>query len=66
MEIIQLYPYLKNGEVWQDIAQELSDYKIKLTSDDDHWMNTCIEESQEQLEKAIYNQTLYSQEIKNK
>ena len=25
MEIIQLYPYLKNGEIWQDIKQELED-----------------------------------------
>ena len=23
MEIIQLYPYLKNGEVWRDIKEEL-------------------------------------------
>ena len=25
MEIIQLYPYLKNGEIWRDIKQELED-----------------------------------------
>lgn len=25
MEIIQLYPYLKNGEIWLDIQQELKD-----------------------------------------
>ena len=25
MEIIQLYPYLKNGEIWLDIKQELED-----------------------------------------
>ena len=25
MELIQLYPFLKNGEIWQDIKQELDD-----------------------------------------
>lgn len=45
MEIIQLYPYLKNGEVWLDIKEELRDLGIKPTFDDSHWMNTCIEES---------------------
>lgn len=25
MEIIQLYPYLKNGELWLDIKEELED-----------------------------------------
>lgn len=25
MEIIQLYPYLKNGEIWRDIKQECID-----------------------------------------
>ena len=25
MEIIQLYPYLKNGEIWRDIQEELRD-----------------------------------------
>lgn len=47
MEIIQLYPYLKNGEIWLDIKEEMSDFQIKPTSDDAHWMNTCIEESRE-------------------
>ena len=25
MEVIQLYPYLKNGEIWADIKLELAD-----------------------------------------
>ena len=45
MEVIQLYPYLKNGELWRDIKQELEDQNIRPTSDDKHWMETCIEES---------------------
>jgi hypothetical protein len=28
MEIIQLYPYLKNGEIWRDIKQECEDKVI--------------------------------------
>jgi len=55
MEIIQLYPYLKNGEIWRDIKQELEDKNIKATSDDQHWMETCIEEAQEQTEQALHN-----------
>jgi hypothetical protein len=47
IEIIQLYPYLKNGEIWRDIKEELVDSNIKPTSDDKHWMETCIEESRE-------------------
>ncbi len=30
MEIIQLYPYLKNGEIWLDIKEELEDI-VSLT-----------------------------------
>lgn len=66
MEVIQLYPYLKNGEVWLDIKQELDDKQVKLTQDDDHWLHTCIEESAEQVENAIYNQNLYASEIEGK
>ena len=63
MEIIQLYPYIKNGEIWKDIKEELEDINIKPTSDDDHWLETCVEESNEHLENAVYNQNLYYQEI---
>ena len=66
MEIIQLYPYLKNGEIWKDIKQELTDTNVKPTSDDEHWMETWIEEADEHLENAIYNQNLFSQEIQIK
>ena len=31
MEIIQLYPYLKNGEIWLDIKEELEDTVIELS-----------------------------------
>jgi hypothetical protein len=47
MEIIQLYPYLKNGEIWRDIKEEFDDTNLKPTSDDKHWLETCIEESRE-------------------
>lgn len=63
MELIQLYPYLRNGEIWKDTKEELIDVNLKPTSDDEHWLETCIEESDEHLENAIYNQNLYSQEI---
>lgn len=38
IEVIQLYPYLKNGETWRDIEEEFEDTNLKPTSDDAHWM----------------------------
>ena len=54
MELIQLFPYLKNGEIWKDIKQEIDDMDCKATSDDKHWLETAVELSNEQAEKAIY------------
>ena len=64
MEIIQLYPYLKNGEIWQDIKQELEDNNVKPTSDDANWMNSGIEGAQEQTEQAIANQQKLLSDLK--
>ena len=64
MEIIQLYPYLKNGEIWMDIKQELEDGNIKPTSDDANWMNSGIEGAYEQTEQAVVNQKKLLSELK--
>jgi len=66
IEIIQLYPYLKNGEIWRDIAEEFEDTNLKPTSDDRHWMETSIEESREQTEAAIYDQQVLAGEMRSK
>lgn len=66
MEVIQLYPYLKNGEIWRDIAEYFEDKNIRPTSDDKHWMETCIEESREQTEAAIFDQQVLAGEMKQK
>ena len=66
IEIIQLYPYLKNGEIWRDIQEEFDDQNLKPTSDDRHWMETCIEESREQTEAAIYDQQVLAGEMRAK
>ena len=58
LEIIQIFPFLKNGEIWKDVKQELEETSVKSTTDDRHWMETCIEEANEQAESAIFNQTL--------
>jgi len=44
--------------VWKDIKQELENEQVRPTMDDKHWMDTCIEEANEQAESAIYNQSL--------
>lgn len=66
IEVIQLYPYLKNGEIWRDIQEEFEDNNIRPTSDDRHWMETCIEESREQTEAAIFDQQVQAGEMKAK
>ena len=66
IEIIQLYPYLKNGEIWRDVEEEFEDTNLKPTSDDKHWMETCIEESREQTEAAIYDQQVLAGEMRAK
>jgi len=66
MEIIQLYPFLKNGEIWQDIKQELDDLNVKPTGDDAHWMESCIEEAFEQTCQAVKNQKKLDQEVRIK
>jgi len=52
MEVIQLYPYFKNGEIWSDIREELEDMNCQPCSDDAHWMDTVIEETEEQAIQA--------------
>lgn len=66
MEVIMYYPYLKNGEIWRDISEELVDNNVKATSDDRHWMMTCIEEATEQTEASVYDQTVIYDEIRGK
>lgn len=66
IEVIQLYPYLKNGEIWRDIQEEFEDNALKATSDDRHWMETCIEESREQTQAAIFDQQVLSGEMRAK
>lgn len=66
MEMIQLYPYLKNGEIWKDIKQELDDMNVKPTSDDKNWMDSSIEGASEQTEQAIVNQSKLLAEVRNK
>lgn len=63
MELVQLYPYLKNGEIWKDIKQELDDLNVKATSDDKHWMDSAIELSNEQTEKAVKAQQKILNEV---
>lgn len=52
MEVIQLYPFFKNGEIWTDIKEELEDLNCQPCGDDAHWMETIIEETQEQAIQA--------------
>lgn len=66
IEIIQLYPYLKNGEIWRDINEEFEDTNMRPTSDDKHWLETCIEESREQTEAAIFDQQVIAGEMQAK
>ena len=66
LDVIQIYPLLKNGEIWRKNKEYLDSTNNKPTSDDKHLMETCIEEAKEQAEAVIYNQKLFAQDVKNK
>lgn len=44
--------------MWKDIKQELEEMAVKPIMDDRHWMDTSIEEANEQAELAIVNQSI--------
>eukprot|EP01017_Pseudomicrothorax_dubius_P021573 TRINITY_DN23227_c0_g1_i2.p1 TRINITY_DN23227_c0_g1~~TRINITY_DN23227_c0_g1_i2.p1 ORF type:complete len:284 (-),score=84.64 TRINITY_DN23227_c0_g1_i2:85-936(-) len=62
LEIIQFYPNLKLGEIWQDIRDELIQNKVKPTFDDYHWMATAVEEFQERVLSCVATQSLIAKE----
>jgi len=57
-----LYPYFKNGEIWSDVKEELEDMNCQPCSDDAHWMETMIEETEEQaIQAAVVQTKLYEE-----
>jgi len=64
LEVIQIYPQLKMGEIWCEIQEELGDFKIRPTSDDLHWMLTSIEEFEELVLNCVNTQKMISRESK--
>ncbi|KRX04785.1 Armadillo-type fold [Pseudocohnilembus persalinus] len=62
IEVIQMYPHFKIGEIWTEIKYELDQQGIKPISDDQHWMVTAIEEFQEQILNCINTQSLIARE----
>ena len=47
LEIVQMYPEFKIGEIWNDIKDDIKEMGVKVTSDDLNWMMTCIERAGE-------------------
>lgn len=43
MEVVQMYPHFKIGEIWSQIKLQLKNENIEPTKDDKHWMETSIE-----------------------
>lgn len=62
LEIIQIYPQLRIGEIWQEINDELIAKGIKPTSDDEHWMLTSIEEFNELVLSCVNTQKMIARE----
>lgn len=58
IEVIQLYPHFKIGEIWREIKYDLEQSRVKPTSDDYHWMMTSIEESEELVMNCMNTQGL--------
>ncbi len=64
IEVIQLYPYLKNGEIWRDIEEEFEDTNTKATSDDKPWMATWIKASRDQTHTKSHRKVITSIDMK--
>ena len=62
LEIIQIYPQLRIGEIWKEIQLELVQKGVEPTSDDDHWMLMSIEEFNELVMTCANTQKLIARE----
>ncbi len=62
IEVIQMYPHFKIGEIWKDTQVKLKRQNVKPTSDDYHWMMTNIEEFQEIVQAVTNTQTMIAKE----
>lgn len=63
MEVIQLYPHFKMGEIWSEIESGLKEEGIEPTTDDKHWLRTSMEEFNEQMNNCINTQSLIKREF---
>lgn len=64
LEVLQVYPHFKMGEIWNDIKWELDNERVKPTSDDYHWMMTNIEEIQDIAVNCVNTQQLIAREFR--
>ena len=63
LEVIQMYPHFKMGEIWGDIKRQLRDGSVEPTEDDSHWMETALEEFEEQMGNCVNTQELIMREF---
>ena len=63
IEVIQMYPHFKMGQIWGEIKNSLKAQDIEPTEDDRHWMETSIEEFQQQISNCVNTQTLIMKEF---
>lgn len=59
-----MYPHFKIGEIWSQIRLQLKQENLEPTIDDKHWMETSIEEFEEQMNNCINTQTLIMKEFR--
>ena len=58
-----MYPHFKMGEIWGEIKEQLEQEGVKPTRDDEHWMETAIEEFEEQMSNCVNTQQLIMREF---
>lgn len=58
-----MYPHFKMGEIWGDIKKQLKEAEITPTQDDVHWMETSLEEFEEQISNCVNTQQLIMKEF---
>ena len=64
LEVIRMYPEFRQGEIWRSISSLLRAEGIKATSDDQSWLESCIENASELKDQTIKNQKFIAKDVR--
>jgi len=64
LEVIRMYPEFRQGEIWKSISSLLRAEGVKATSDDQAWLESCIDNASELKEQTIKNQKFIAKDVR--